>query len=1040
MKPAVDTAFVFSYKLNHALFNIPGKIYLRLVVSAPSNKNHLQEVVHQSGDSEEEVKGHIFTTNILDVSTKTIDVYHTFSKDNFVTFYLPKGLCHDEIGKAVTLRLEVYEQTKNAKIAESSFLVYPREKNISEAATSDEIYRHSGELLLTKNLGEESIIILAGKLKYEASLRQQDTPSPIPSTPSPQPSPTVIPTPTDIPTPEPAPLPVEKVVTPEPEPAGEPDPEPVPKQPTPPPPPTVVTSNPPKRREPSHHQPSGIVALANQEEIVVVVHAASGLPVLPDNSTPCPFVLGKVDAGPGSKGQGSPLMTAWQSTHSTVDPTSSPLWEAVLCCRISAADREPTRSDVLRLRIVDKPSKTEIVGYKIPLSLLQPFHHYHLDLVQAVPLSQNVVHLYVTLYRKLSSLPDCGDFSFYGLEVRLLSLDQRLSEALGPLVVVTKIVPDYQNYRDAFREHSDLLSLEPLSVEFPVPHPSSFLTSNRGKHQGYAQLWLSDFSNVSQSSWDHSFVFCDEREMASMFVSTAAVVVELYDINSAFDGRVWHPHRPIGYAVVLLDNRVYNALTNDRGRMGVRIPNIPLQACVLPSTGKKTHSLSLVLRLLTSRVPTSLPSVSNLDVLPTVDGFNSPEISPSKDLPPVEHTWGVLNPEPAASPPTTPLPQPLYDVVIVNARKLPPLNDDDLPSRDALQNLFDSNPQERLVQPGDKPTSTKGLIPTRLPPQSDKPTSKPAHSPSGQNDQALMNLLDSQQREIDSYRQAMKRMGEEVVQLQDALSRLEVDNSRLRQQANAYEDTTRAMVTDVKLEGMSKAELLDKYVTLKRSLSKQVTETANYREKLFHAQNDLIKHNDREKQYLDEQGSHASQGRLLQERQDRVKKLELACREQEKALEKMDRALKRKLASEQGQGVRFKEGTDSAENAALSAENARLKAEVEHLKAISTSDSRGGSSDEAEKLKMQFMLERTESRVSSLERELLEKAREWGKEKASISLRSDDRQRQRSLPPLPYYDRGKPSHDFKDLYTDRSYGNRRPRLGYVSPTRLSPLY
>ena len=57
----------------------------------------------------------------------------------------------------------------------------------------------------------------------------------------------------------------------------------------------------------------------------------------------------------------------------------------------------------------------------------------------------------------------------------------------------------------------------------------------------------------------------------------------------------------------------------------------------------------------------------------------------------------------------------------------------------------------------------------------------------------------------------MKRMGEEVVQLQGALSSLEVENSRLRQQANMYEDTTRAMMSDALLDGMTKAELLEKY-------------------------------------------------------------------------------------------------------------------------------------------------------------------------------------------------------------------------------------
>ncbi|XP_041473355.1 coiled-coil domain-containing protein 33-like [Lytechinus variegatus] len=1033
MSLAGDNSFVFSFKLNNVLINVVGSVFVRLTISSPLRKDLLKDVVNQSGESGEEVKGHIFVTDAVTISPESQYGYHSLTK-NDVTFYLPKGLCQDGRGKEVILEIAVFDQIENVKLAEASFLIYPRDKKSSHVGPSEEIYQKSGELLLVTTLKEESILVQLGKVKYEASLRLQETPSPIPSTPSPLPSPTMVPTP------EPEPLP-EEIPDSQPEPPPvtipEPEPEPVVRQrtPTPPPMPPVVTFDPPKRREPS--KPSGMVALPNHEEVVVIIHAASGLTLLQDNSTPRPYVLGKIVPGSSNGKTAAPqAKTPWHSTHSTVDPTLSPVWEDVICCKIPAPESSSTQSDVLTLKIVDQPTRIDISTFELPLSLLEPFHHYHLDLVQAIPLSPSSIHLYVTIYRKLSMLPECGDFSFHGLEVRLVSVDHRLYDAMGCIMAVTKIVPDYQKYRDAFHNHTHLLSVEPLVVEMPVPHPSSFLTATRGKHQGYSQLWLADVSEITQPKWNHSFVFCHERELASMFVSTAAVVVELYDVNSAYDGTRWHPQKPIGLAVVLLDNRVYNALTNDRGKLGVRIPSIPLQMCVLPTRGKQTPSISIALRLLTSRVPDSLPSVSKLDTLPSVDGFASPE-TPRDLLPPAEPTTGGLNPEPVYSPPTTPLPQPLYDVIVIDTRKKLSLKDDDLPPSDALQNLLDSNPQDRLVQPGEKPTSTKGLIPTRLPPPSDKPQSKEGKSPvsGGQNDQTLLNLIDSQQREIESYRQAMKRMGEEMVQLQDALTRIEADNSRLRQQANMYEDTTRAMVTDAKLEGMSKAEMLEKYVTLKQALSKQVAEAANYREKLLHAQNDLIKHNDREKRYLDQQEALLSQSKLLQERQDKVKKLEQACREQEKALEKMDKALKGKIGK---QGVRFKE--ESQESAALSAENARLKAELEHMKALSASQPRGGSANEAEKLKMQYMLERAESRVSSLERELLGKAKEWGKEKANISLRSDDSLRQRSLPPLPYYDRGKPRQDYTDAYTDRSYGGRRPRLGYGTPTRLSPLY
>ena len=49
--------------------------------------------------------------------------------------------------------------------------------------------------------------------------------------------------------------------------------------------------------------------------------------------------------------------------------------------------------------------------------------------------------------------------------------------------------------------------------------------------------------------------------------------------------------------------------------------------------------------------------------------------------------------------------------------------------------------------------------------------------------------------------------------------------------------------------------------------------------------------NDREQLYLNQQHSASDQGRALQEKQVKIKKLERTCREQEKALEKMEKLL-----------------------------------------------------------------------------------------------------------------------------------------------------
>lgn len=85
--------------------------------------------------------------------------------------FLYLDLCQNGKGKEVTLQIAAYDQTENKKVAESSFLIYPRGKKSSDAGTSEEIYRKSGELLLVTKLPEESILVQLGIVKYEVSIK-----------------------------------------------------------------------------------------------------------------------------------------------------------------------------------------------------------------------------------------------------------------------------------------------------------------------------------------------------------------------------------------------------------------------------------------------------------------------------------------------------------------------------------------------------------------------------------------------------------------------------------------------------------------------------------------------------------------------------------------------------------------------------------------------------------------------------------------------------------------------------------------------------
>ena len=54
-------------------------------------------------------------------------------------------------------------------------------------------------------------------------------------------------------------------------------------------------------------------------------------------------------------------------------------------------------------------------------------------------------------------------------------------------------------------------------------------------------------------------------------------------------------------------------------------------------------------------------------------------------------------------------------------------------------------------------------------------------------------------------------MGEDIVRLQEEVSRLEMENSQLRRRIDMHEDATKAMVNVKELDDMSRADLIDKY-------------------------------------------------------------------------------------------------------------------------------------------------------------------------------------------------------------------------------------
>jgi hypothetical protein len=74
-----------------------------------------------------------------------------------------------------------------------------------------------------------------------------------------------------------------------------------------------------------------------------------------------------------------------------------------------------------------------------------------------------------------------------------------------------------------------------------------------------------------------------------------------------------------------------------------------------------------------------------------------------------------------------------------------------------------------------------------------------------------MVLIDHQTKELGNYRDAVHKMGSDILTLRSQMRELEGINSNLRRDLAHYSDTTRLMVDSAELDGLTKPEVLSRY-------------------------------------------------------------------------------------------------------------------------------------------------------------------------------------------------------------------------------------
>ncbi|XP_043777775.1 coiled-coil domain-containing protein 33 isoform X1 [Cervus elaphus] len=311
-------------------------------------------------------------------------------------------------------------------------------------------------------------------------------------------------------------------------------------------------------------------------------------------------------------------------------------------------------------------------------------------------------------------------------------------------------------------------------------------------------------------------------------------------------------------------------------------------------------------------------------------------------------------------------------------------------------------------------------------------------SPSPPAPQAAPGLLDSYS-EMNNYRRAMQKMAEDILSLRKQTSVLEAENRMLRSQLAQKEVEEESASPD-------KAQNL---APMKQKLLLSELDTKKLRDKVQRLQNELIQKNDREKELLLLHQARQPQAALLKRYQDKLQKmkaLEETVRHQEKVIEKMEQMLEDKLRKRSKPLQDKPQGKPSmpsglppdptGENlpvdvyTVLLMENLRLQEELDkncHQSApiilqpqalpvdpgelgargdlaerlqeteapghsrgtLTTQDLLANNSD---KFSLLAKLEQAQSRILSLESQLEDTARRWGREKQDLATQLQEQE------------------------------------------------
>ncbi|CAF4933228.1 unnamed protein product, partial [Rotaria sp. Silwood1] len=507
---------------------------------------------------------------------------------------------------------------------------------------------------------------------------------------------------------------------------------------------------------------------------------------------------------------------------------------------------------------------------------------------------------------------------------------------------------------------------------------------------GYPQLSLAS-KRSKRPIWKHDFFFSHDNEKDNMFTNpNSALVFEFYPLQNIGNNTRWRIAGLLGWTTILLDTRLLNALSSSAAREGMRTEGLMInsEGDLAPETAKYLTA-EVVLRLVTERHPTKNLLSSSGNNLPVLPSYYNQGIQQNGTEPVyIQVPMSQKNFLPAIKSPTLPPPVARSPIQAAQPTFLPPQLYQppqydfvqSAPQAPAVDNTRYRIPRINPYDLDDIPTEYRAMLATNYPPR---------------RDDDINGWFDYFEREVALYKQAIRRIIQDVTQLRDQHKTLTAANADLRTKIENFEKKKKVLYEIFEGDKIDKAKIQDIFNRLNAKISAQSLELKENYAKIIAYEKELARRGELRAQY--DALVRSSQAReveikLLQQRIGKADGLEETVRRQEMVIERLESMINNYMKQKRlGGAFNDIDRNFLSEHAALGLETQQLQRRVSPGRHTAMVNSHR---DDLLQQNIAYQQE-----LATLKARLQENSAAWGKEKVELLSKINDMEPLSPTPP-----------------------------------------